>query len=370
MKDSWDQRQKELEKTSFEAPISWAGDRSGRKSQIEREIAALATRTRRFISEVEDKIGEVTTVEEEDKVQVREASHLAYGALRKIVDSLLKIDNGGKQLSRQDPAICATLDEAVRHFQTLSDISRENAQQLGSHAADYMALGDQAATFVEDLQSYVDSVNADVPYIWSTLKARRKVLQEKQDREGELWNQVVIAQSSRDDLGNNFLGFFDSSVLQRLENSLQDAKNRHSQNQYDQLQARNESTEYYKFAIWCRNAGSVVLELKRKVQYASEAFDVEYSKVTTAQSVENGLWDGLMSLRNQIDQTDYKTTRDNSLRVILELLRMDDKIFLRQQLYEDTENAIKLAIEEKMGKDAMAKLEQNAPIESNGINDY
>lgn len=159
-------------------------------------------------------------------------------------------------------------------------------------------------------------------------------------------------------------------MLQRLDNSLQDARSRFAKNQYDQRQARDEMTEYYKFAIWCRNAGSVVLELKRQVQYASEVFDVEYSKVTTAQSVENGLWDGLMGLRNQIDQTDYKTTRDNSLRVILQLLQMDDKIFLRHQLYEDTEDAIKLAIKEKMGEDALARLEQNAPIESNGINNF
>lgn len=147
---------------------------------------------------MDEKIKEVTTTEEEDKVQVREASHLAYGALRKVVDRLLKIDNGVKQLSRQDPAICATLDEAVRHFQVLSDISRENAQQLGSHAADYMALGDQAATFVEDLQSYVDSVNTNVPYIWSTMNAHKVVLQEKQGREGELRSQEISAQSSRD----------------------------------------------------------------------------------------------------------------------------------------------------------------------------
>jgi hypothetical protein len=167
-----------------------------------------------------------------------------------------------------------------------------------------------------------------------------------------------------------FLGFFDSSLLERLDKSLYDARNRLEKNRYDQRQARDEMTEYYKFAIWCRNAGSVVLELKAKAQSASKAFDVEYGKVTEAQSAENSLWDGLMRLRNQIDQTDYKTTRDSSLRVILQLLQMDDKVFLRQQLYEDTENAIKLVIKEKMGGDALERLEQNAPTESGGLNDY
>ncbi|KAF2853716.1 hypothetical protein T440DRAFT_287039 [Plenodomus tracheiphilus IPT5] len=370
MNNGWDQRQKELEKPIFEPPISWAADRSGRKSQIDREVAALATRARRFVSEVDEKIREVTAVEDEDKVQIRDASHLAYDSLREVVDRLLKIENGGRQLSRQDPAICATLDEAVRQFRILSDISRENAQQLGSHAADYMALGDQAATFFDDLQSYVDSVNIDVPYIWSAMEAHKVVFQEKQGREGELRGQVESAQGSRDDIGNNFLGFFNPSVLTILDSTLQDAKDRLERNHNDQRQAREQMTEYYKFAIWCRNAGSVVLELKGMVQHASEAFDVEYSKLTTAQLVENGLWDGLMSLRNHIDQTDYRTTRDSSLRVILKLLQMDDKIFLRQQVYEDTEDAIKVAIKKKLGEDALARLQQIAPIESNGINDY
>jgi hypothetical protein len=167
-------------------------------AQLEREIATLVTRTHRFVAEVNEKIKEVTTAEEEDKIQVREASHLAYGDLQKIVERLLEIDNDSKKLSRQDRAICASLDEVVRRFRVLSDISRENAQQLGSHAADFMALGDQAATFVEDLQSYVDSVNTDVPFIWSAMNATKMVLQQKQDREEELCSQEQSAQNSRD----------------------------------------------------------------------------------------------------------------------------------------------------------------------------
>jgi hypothetical protein len=33
MNNGWDQRQNELEKTVFEAPINWAVDRSGRKGK-------------------------------------------------------------------------------------------------------------------------------------------------------------------------------------------------------------------------------------------------------------------------------------------------------------------------------------------------
>jgi multidrug efflux pump subunit AcrA (membrane-fusion protein) len=157
-------------------------------AQLEREIATLVTRTHRFVAEVNEKIKEVTTAEEEDKIQVREASHLAYGDLQKIVERLLEIDNDSKKLSRQDRAICASLDGVVRRFRVLSDISREN----------FMALGDQAATFVEDLQSYVDSVNTDVPFIWSAMNATKMVLQQKQDREEELCSQEQSAQNSRD----------------------------------------------------------------------------------------------------------------------------------------------------------------------------
>lgn len=119
--------------------------------------------------------------------------------------------------------------------------------------------------------------------------------------------------------------------------------------------------EYHKFFLWHRESASKVLELKKRVQIAAAAFDVEFNKVTNAQTIENKLWDGLLGLRNQIDQTDYRTTRDNSLRVIIKLLKMDDTVFLRQELYEDTEEKINAAVKGKMGDDAVAKLIRETP---------
>lgn len=119
--------------------------------------------------------------------------------------------------------------------------------------------------------------------------------------------------------------------------------------------------EYHRFFLWHRESASLILGRKEGVQITAEAFDVEFNKVTNTQTVENKLWDGLLGLRNQIDQTDYRTTRDNSLRVVLKLLKMDDTVFLRRELYEDTEKEIKAAIKGTMGDDAVAKLIRETP---------
>jgi hypothetical protein len=149
--------------------------------------------------------------------------------------------------------------------------------------------------------------------------------------------------------------------LDRLDDKMKEAEQRLDTNKDEQQRAQEQMDECYKLALRHRNAGSAVLELKKSVQIAAAAFDVEYNKVTDAQTVENGLWDGLLGLKNYINQTDYRTTRDNSLRVILKLLDMDDEVFRGQQLYEDAEEAIKLAIKAKMGDDAVAKLSRETP---------
>lgn len=99
-------------------------------------------RVHRIQSELVQKMVEATAFDDESKDQVRDQSLTAYSALRKVVEALLKVEDGGRRLSRQDPAIVTTLDEAAGHFYTLSEISRKNANQLGTYAAHFMALGD------------------------------------------------------------------------------------------------------------------------------------------------------------------------------------------------------------------------------------
>jgi formiminotetrahydrofolate cyclodeaminase len=50
---------------------------------------------------------------------------------------------------------------------------------------------------VDDLQSYVDSLNNDVPYIWDVMKSHKTTLEEKQVRRAELQNQHDSAVDSR-----------------------------------------------------------------------------------------------------------------------------------------------------------------------------
>jgi hypothetical protein len=165
-------------------------------AQIEREIDALTVRARRFKSEVDDRMKEVIAVEDENRDQVRDRSLLDYAALSKVVGTLLQIGDGSTRLSREDPAIIAVLEEAAGHFHALREISRENASQMGTAASHYMSLGDQAAVSVGDLQSYVDSLNNDVPYIWDVMKSHKTTVEKKQVRRAELQNQYDSAVDS------------------------------------------------------------------------------------------------------------------------------------------------------------------------------
>jgi hypothetical protein len=156
----------------------------------------LRDRVRHFQSELVEKTREATTVEDENKDQVRDQSHLAYTALCK-VEAFLKVEDSGKRLSRQNPAIVTTLDEAAGHFCALSEISPENASQMGTYAAHFMALGDQAAAFVGDLQSYADTFSTDAPYIWGVINSYKSTLEDRQRRTEELENQLDSAEDSR-----------------------------------------------------------------------------------------------------------------------------------------------------------------------------
>lgn len=150
----------------------------------------------RFQSELVQKTTEATAVDDENKDQVRYQSLTAYSALLKVVEILLKVENGDRRLSRQDPAIVTTLDEAAGHFYTLSEMSRENANQLGKYAAQFMALGDQAAAFVGDLQSYADVLSTDTPHILEVVNLYKSTLEKAQHRTQELKRQMNAAEES------------------------------------------------------------------------------------------------------------------------------------------------------------------------------
>ena len=92
------------------------------------------------------------------------------------------------------------------------------------------------------------------------------------------------------------------------------------------------------------------------MEQTSSDFASEFVKLSEAQNIEIDLWTGLLDLKNKIWSTDYVSTRDQSLRQLLDLLTLDDKVFMRQEFFENTEMRIKEAISKKLGADAVEKL--------------
>lgn len=96
--------------------------------------------------------------------------------------------------------------------------------------------------------------------------------------------------------------------------------------------------------------------LRQELEHKSLEFGEEYLKVTDAQNVEINLWTGLIDLKDKVYSTDYISTRDRSLHQILNLLTLDDTVFMRSGFFESAETRIKDAITRKLGEDAVEKL--------------
>jgi NAD-specific glutamate dehydrogenase len=149
-------------------------------------------------------------------------------------------------------------------------------------------------------------------------------------------------------------------VQSRLNQDVDNARNRVNKNEWEKNQSKEKMENFYQLGILTRNASSTLVVLKERVKTISDGFDDEFKAVTTAQDVETELWKGLKELKNNIWSPDFTSTRDNSLRLILQLLTADDEVFLRQEYYEETEKRIKAAIRTKLGEDAVEKL--TAPV--------
>ena len=166
---------------------------------------------------------------------------------------------------------------------------------------------------------------------------------------------------------NQFLSFFDSSVEERLREALRDAEARLNENLEHERKTWDTVERLDQLAATAMRASSAFLAFKEQVAGTSAAFNEEFARVTMMQTVETGLWEGLLELKNHIWATDYVSTRDKSLRQILILLSADDAVFMRQDYYENAEVRIREAIRQKLGENGLKSLmmsDNNASVGS------
>ena len=126
---------------------------------------------------------------------------------------------------------------------------------------------------------------------------------------------------------------------------------------WDQQWRKKEEYEaLYKLASAARLAGAATISLMARIAKISNDFDKTFDDVTGSQEKAAKLWKGLLGLRAKIENTDYKSTRDNSLRIVLQLLTADDRLFSSSSFAADVEHYIKRRIEETLGGEALSKL--------------
>ncbi|KAI0206633.1 hypothetical protein F4808DRAFT_466644 [Astrocystis sublimbata] len=336
-------------------------DPYGRRGQIQRHFWYLEHESQTLQQTLTEKINSLNSLKNDQYQKVHDAAHTAYDSLVAVVDSLLTLESGGRRIARVDKTIVDKLEQVVANFAKLSEISKQNAWELGVGATQCMVLGDGATTFVGDLDLRMVTLNSQISGIWTIKQQADNDLNFLQLEESDRRRGVDRARDGRNDGGNKFLGFFDSGVIERLDRDVRNAESRLAENQQRQNQTRDKITTYYQLTMFHKNASAAIAGIKDQVKVLAAEFDTEFKRVIDAQKAEDRLWGGLLDLRNKVLSSDFVSTRDNSLRVILELLQLDDGIDLNHDCLEAAELKIKGKVCARLGDNAVIEL--TAPIQ-------
>ena len=345
--------------------------------QIEREFRAAETKAKGVETSLQDKIQAIATLQEENRNRVKNTAEKAYGAMEKVVNLLLSVEDGDERLSRRNTPIVTALRASVEDFELLCTISRKNKEELGIKGGDCKELGDGASRLARSLGQRATGLNRDATAVYTSRNEYYDKWQMYSGEEDNLQSRVRSRRSSVEvstkhlfwrnfhptelccvsqGIGNAFLNVFDSHVGDGLRNRLRDAEDRLNANRQHQREAKDTAERFYKLAIYAKNASAAYMSLRQELERRSSDFGEEYVKVTEAQNVETNLWAGLIDLKDKVWSTDYISTRDRSLRQLLNLLTLDDAVFMRHEFFEGAEIRIKDAIVRKLGEDAIDRL--------------
>jgi hypothetical protein len=97
-------------------------------------------------------------------------------------------------------------------------------------------------------------------------------------------------------------------------------------------------------------------DLKVRIKALDKEFATELLRVNESQLVESSLWRGLLELSSMVEDPKFLSSRDNSLRLVLKILKADDDKFGSGDRYVHIEERIKLAIIGRWGEDGFKKL--------------
>ncbi|KAL4887553.1 hypothetical protein BJY04DRAFT_212587 [Aspergillus karnatakaensis] len=356
MADQMQPAEKAVDEIRTEQTIKWNGDPFGREGQYQRLFSILDARTNELIAQHESSVNSLQLVSNLSEKLVSEAARAGYAALEQVVHALLRIEHGQTRLSREDATILDALHGTVEKFEAVCATSEHTTADIALESERCMRLGDNAAKFLDVLTGYMNSLNIESRAIWGQKCVEEGACDEARRWHGDYERHVNNAREERDSIGTNFLGFFDSDVKYNADKLVYGAEQNLRNNEARIANKKRLATIFYQLSMTARNASAAIHTLNVRVQNVANEYDVDFRRVTDELQVANALWKGLMELKNVIWATDLYTTRDSSLRVILQLLERDDEVFHREMYFEETQMNIQQAICGKLGGDAVGRI--------------
>jgi hypothetical protein len=298
-------------------------------------------------------------LETETHERVRRAAVSAYQALEEAVESVLKLERGNARIQRVDPSVLTKLDVAVTRFDNLHKVSSTNAWKLGKDSAALMAFSDNTKTFQGTLQEERQKLKTQLKNNAAARGRHKDHLNTLRKSEDTYNVRLKTARRELERGVNQLLFILSPSSKKEQESIMADAKKGLLGNQGQQKVVDNKIRALYMLDTligWAMRALDVV---QASVARVAQDFQAKFRLVTDAQQVSDRLFAGLLGLANTIRDTNFQTTRDNSLRVVLAVLGRyhelrDDHAALEIPGIED--RRIHRAIVDRMGRDGVQKL--------------
>ncbi|VUC22507.1 unnamed protein product [Clonostachys rosea] len=335
-----------------------AKEASLRIEAIRNEFHPLESATNGYYARAASEKQKVRNQEDEDRRQIQTAADAAYANLEDAVNRLVELPSSRDEVSDQDPAMVEMVTGAIKKFKNLSNVSQQNSYDLGTATGDCDSFRTVLKNHMDELDQRCARYNMEYQSAWSSCDTYESNKNGYTDKQDGLDRQLSNAIDDRDSVG----GWFASRFSDDLDDKVSAARRRVDENRSHREVAENDERMNYKLSMTARNCGSACIALKQRTRLKYDEFGEELTRIREAQKIEARLWRGLLELSNMMEDSSFLSSRDNSLRLVLKVLKADDHKFGTDDRYGDVEERIKAAITDKWGAEGLQNLLVPGPL--------
>ncbi|KAF3071885.1 hypothetical protein CFAM422_005798 [Trichoderma lentiforme] len=304
--------------------VDFSENPSGRTVGIYFGLIFFKWQTQDLQTSLCQRLDEIQHLESNCDENLRDTGHDAYSAIEHVVTELLTIERGAARIERVDKSIVVKLDLVTKRFIHLCELGRQVVWNVGTRATMCMADGDNATRFVFTLESEMRALEIQCAAVRDTKIEHEKSLRLYQALEGERQRRVYLARDVASSWSNRLLGFFSGSTRERLKRDVEEAEQRLHMNLYQQRAACDSIEALHRLEMFHQETWTGMGNLRDKAQSVAGSFKHEFKRVTEVKEVKDKVFENLLNLRNKIQDPEFRTTRDSSLRLVMELFRTDD----------------------------------------------